>query len=206
MVADLWMVLHIMPLIYCSTNAMCISEKSMGNGDCERKLFYAQINCTPSKQLNQTKMLLTHVPTECSAEKPTCDQHRDFHTYIYTADNMVPWCKTRARIIWSVFHAWNTFCSVVCGLDIICCFYFVWLVVGILSRRPGFDGCMFVEFRHYQNKMDEVSQSICYSSTAFAWSLDCNYKISRNIYHLTGKRKTTKLRHSPFCISPIDLW
>lgn len=56
-----------------------ISRKSMWNGDCEQKLFYAQINCTLSKQVNQSKMLLAHVLTKWFCRKPTCDQHWNFH-------------------------------------------------------------------------------------------------------------------------------
>lgn len=124
--------------------------KSMGNGDCERKLFYAQINCILSKQVNQAEMLLTHVLTKCSAENQYAISIGIFiHTNILPTSKVRTECRTRTRTIWSVFHAWNTFCSVVCGLDIICCFYFVWLVVGILYLRPGFNGCMFVKFRHY---------------------------------------------------------
>lgn len=136
--ADKWWQIYGWCCTSCRWYSVAHPGKSMGNGDCEQKLFYAQINCTPSKQVNQAKMPLTHVPTKCSTENQHAISIGIFiHTNRLPTTTRCTECKTPTRTIWSVFHAWNTFCSVVCGLDIICCFYFVWLVVGILCIPPS---------------------------------------------------------------------
>lgn len=74
--------------------------KSMGNGDCERKLFYAQINCILSKQVNQAEMLLTHVLTKCSAENQYAISIGIFiHTNILPTSKVRTECRTRTRTI-----------------------------------------------------------------------------------------------------------